>query len=103
MSRKLLSSELSQKEDLVSEFQQKLQTSQSNQQELEKTIKKGEKEIAELQNLKRDPNAQQIPTEASGEIDDVKQISPSKSEAFREQDESPRPSKIIDWVLKKKN
>jgi type II secretory pathway predicted ATPase ExeA len=51
--RELLSSELSKKSELVSEFQQQLQTSQSNRQEREKTNKKDEKEIVEIPNLQR--------------------------------------------------
>ena len=87
---------------MILELQQKLQTSQSDQQELERTNKKGEKEIAEIQNLQRDRKAQQIPTEPSAGMDDVKKKSTLQSEASGKQDESPRPSKIIDWVLKKK-
>jgi chromosome segregation ATPase len=101
-SRELLSSEDTSKSDLISEFQQKLQTSQSNQQELEKTIKKGEKEIAEIQNQLRSLKARQTATEPSAVIDDVKKKSTSKIEVSGEQDESPRPSNIIDYVLKKK-
>ena len=100
--RELLSSELSKKSEMVSEFQQKLQTSQSNQVELEKTIKNGEKEIAEIQNQLRSLKARQTATEPSAVIDDVKEKSTSKIEASGEQDESPKPSNIIDYVLKKK-
>jgi type II secretory pathway predicted ATPase ExeA/predicted nucleic acid-binding Zn-ribbon protein len=101
-SRELLSSELSKKSELVSEFQQKLQASQSNRQELEKTIKKGEKDIVEIQNQLRSLKARQTATEPSAVIDDVKEKSTSKIEASGEQDELPRPSNIIDYVLKKK-
>jgi chromosome segregation protein len=101
-SRRLLSSELSIKADLVAEFQQRLQTSQANQHELEKTIEKSKKEIAALQNQQKGLKAQQIPSESSAVIFDVKPKTTSKSEASGEQDESPSPSDIIDWVLKKK-
>jgi len=100
--RELLSPEDTSKTDLISELQQKLQTSQSNLQELEKTNKKGEKEIAELQNQLRSLKARQTATEPSAVIDDVKEKSTSKIEASGERDELPRPSNIIDYVLKKK-
>ena len=101
-SRELLSSELSKKTGLASEIQQTLQTAQSNQQELEKTNKKGEEEIVEIKNLQRDRKAQQIPTEPSTGMDDVLKKSTLKNEASGEQDGLPKPSNIIDWVLKKK-
>jgi chromosome segregation ATPase len=97
-----LNSELSLKIDLVTEFQQKLQTSQANQQALEKTVIKSIKEIAALQGQLEKLKAQQIPTESSPAIVDVKKEPPSKSEAIAEQDESPSPNDLIDWVFKKK-
>jgi hypothetical protein len=47
-------------------------------------------------------SVQQIPTEPPGVGDDMKEKPASKSDPFGDQDESPRPSEIIDWVLRKK-
>jgi len=52
--REVLSSQLSIKADLAAQFQQMLQTSKANQQEIEKTIQKSKKEIAEVQNQLRE-------------------------------------------------
>jgi len=101
-SRGLLRAALLTKADLVAELEQKLQISQANQQELEKTINKSKKEIAELQNQLRELKAQQAPTESSAVIVEVKKKSTSNSEASGEQGESPSPSDAIDWVLKEK-
>jgi type II secretory pathway predicted ATPase ExeA len=101
-SRGLLRAALLTKADLVAELEQKLQISQANQQELEKTINKSKKEIAELQNQLRELKAQQAPTESSAVIVEVKKKSTSNSEASGEQGESPSPSDEIDWVLKEK-
>ncbi len=101
-SRELLSPELFKKAGPASKIQQTLQTSQSNQQEPEKSNTMGENENTELQKLQRDHKAQQIQTEYSTGMDDVKKKSTLKSEAPGEQDESPKPSNIIDYVLKKK-
>ncbi len=100
--QELLSSQLSTKADLVAEFQQKLQTSQANQYELEKTIEKSRKEIAALQVQLRELKAQQAPAEPVPVSVDVKPKSTSKSEASAEQGESLSPSDLIDSILKRK-
>jgi chromosome segregation ATPase len=100
--RELLSSELSLKIDLVTEFQQKLKAFQINQQELEKTIKKSAKKNAKLQNQLRKLEAQKDPTESSSVTVEMKKKSTSQSEASGEGGKSRNPSDIIDWVLKKK-
>ena len=97
-----LDAELSKKADIVAELQQKLAATVSSRSELENNIGKSRKEIAELQNQLREPKAQQAPTESSAVIVDVKPKSTSPSEASGERGESPSPSDIIDWVLKKK-
>ena len=101
-SRGLLRAALLTKVDLVAELQQKLQISQTNQKELEQTINKNKKEIAELQEQLRELKAQQAPTETSPIIVDVKKKSISKSEGSGEQGNSPSPSDVIDRVLQKK-
>ena len=100
--RELLSSELSLKSALVTDFQQKLQTSQANEQALEKTIIKSIKEIAALQNQLEKRKAQKAPTESSPAIVDVKKESPSESETFAEEGEPLSPNDVIDWVIKQK-
>ncbi len=101
-SRELLRSEISKKADLVSAFQQKLQTSQANQQALEETLNQSKKEIAELQNQIGEIQAQPSPTKSAPIIVDMKETSTLKSEAYGKQVESPNPAAVIDWVLKKK-
>ncbi len=98
----MLRSELSSMANLVEEFQQNLKASKTSQLRLENDIEKSKKEIAELQNQIGEHKAQQTPTESSPVIVDVKKKSTSKSEPSGEQGESPSPSDIIDWVLKKK-
>jgi hypothetical protein len=90
------------KAGLVAGLQQKLETTLSGRSELENNIEKSRDEIAELQNQLRDLKAQQVPTDSSAVIVDVKPKPTSKSEAAGKQAESPSPSDIIDWVLKKK-
>ncbi len=101
-SRELLRSEISKKADLVSAFQQKLQTSQANQQELEETLNQSKKEIAALQNQIGEIQAQPSPTKPAPIIVEMKETSTLKSEAYGKQVESPNPTAVIDWVLKKK-
>ena len=101
-SGELLSSELSQKNNLIIEFQQKLQTSETNQQALEKTIIKSIKEIAALQSEIEKGKAQEAPTESSPKVVDVKKELPSQSEASTDQSEPPSPNDVMDWLFKKK-
>ena len=101
-SRELLSSDLSSKEDLIAELQEKLGSSQSDALEFEAKIEDSKIKINDLLEQLKDLKPQQAPTEPAPVIVDVKKKSTSPSEVSAEQGESPSPADIIDWVLKKK-
>ena len=87
--------------DLVADLREKLETTLSDRAELENDIEKSKKGIAVLQSQLRERKAQQAPTESSPAIVDVKKESPSKSEAFADQDETLSPIDVMDWLFKR--
>ena len=99
----LLQAELSSKVASIAELQEKLETTNSNSLKFENEIEKSKQEIKELQSELMKFEVQKASPEPSTVMVEVQEKLPTESIAIESETESPNPTDIIDWIIKKKS
>ena len=102
-SNELLQAELSSKVASIAGLQEELETSNSNSLKFESELEKNKQEIKELQSQLMKLEIQKASLEPSTMIVETQQKQPTESSAVETETESPNPTDIIDWIIKKKS